>query len=71
MRPFEILDTTALVNALAEYTTRYTKMLTEGGKEKDIINCRETIQALINEIELRKRSETVENPSQAETRSNS
>ncbi len=48
---------------LQNITTRYTKMLTEGGKEKDIINCRETIQARITEIELRKRSETVENPS--------
>ncbi len=56
---------------LQNITTRYTKMLTEGGKEKDIINCRETIQARITEIELRKRSETVENPSQAETRFNS
>ena len=58
MRPFEILDTSALVNALAEYTTRYTKLLTEGGKEKDLVNCRETMQSLITEIELRKKSES-------------
>jgi hypothetical protein len=54
MRPFEILDTSALVNALVDYTTRYTKLLTEGGKNKDIVNCRETMQSLITEIELRK-----------------
>jgi hypothetical protein len=58
MRPFEILDTSALISALAEYTTRYTKLLTEGGHRKDIINCRETMQSLITEIELRKKSET-------------
>ena len=51
MRPFEVLETTDLVSVLAEYTARYSKMMTEGGKEKDIINCKETIQALITEIE--------------------
>jgi len=48
---------------LAEYATRYSKMMTEGGKQKDIINCRETIQALITEIELRKRPGMSEDPS--------
>jgi hypothetical protein len=71
MRPFEILDTPDLVNVLAGYTSRYTKMLTGGGKEKDIINCRETMQSLITEIEFRKRSRVVENPSQNESRANS
>ena len=64
MRPFEVLDTSALVNALAEYTTRYTKLLTEGGNKKDIINCRETVQSLITEIELRKSSKDKRNPPQ-------
>jgi hypothetical protein len=63
MRPFEVLDTVDLVNVLAEYTSRYTKMLTMGGKEKDIINCKETIRALITEIELRKRSGISDDPS--------
>ena len=62
MRPFEILDTSALVNALAEYTTRYTKLLTEGGQRKDIVNCRETMQSLIAEIELRKGLKNTNNP---------
>ena len=56
MRPFEILETSVLVNALAEYTTRYTKLLAGGGREKDIIHYRETIHSLIDEIELRKSS---------------
>lgn len=64
MRPFEILDTPVLVNALAEYTTRYTKLLTEGGNRKDIVNCRETMQSLIAEIELRTGSADHRNPPQ-------
>ena len=69
MRPFEILDISALVNALAEYTTRYTKLLTEGGRKKDIINCRETMQSLIAEIELRKELKNANNsPEQTEDR---
>jgi hypothetical protein len=63
MRPFEVLEITDLVGVLAEYTARYSKMMTRGGKEKDIINCRETIQALITEIELRKRPGMSEDPS--------
>ena len=38
MRPFEVLDTSDLVKVLSEYTAKYTKLLTEGGKKKDIIN---------------------------------
>ena len=60
MRPFEILDTSDLINALAEYTARYTKLHAEGGKEKDMINCTETVQSLITEIELRKNLETLD-----------
>ena len=60
MRPFEILDTSDLVNALAEYTARYTRLYAEGGKEKDLINCKETIQSMIAEIELRKSLQTLD-----------
>ncbi len=60
MRPFEILDTSDLVNALAEYTARYTRLHAEGGKEKDLINCKETIQSMIAEIELRKSLQTLD-----------
>ncbi len=62
MRPFEILDTNALVDALAEYTARYTRILAEGGKEADMDNCQETIKSLISEIELRKNSKTMNEP---------
>ena len=60
MRPFEILDTYDLINALADYTARYTKLLAEGGKQRDIITCREMIQSLIDEIESRKAAEVSE-----------
>jgi len=63
MRPFEVLETSDLINVLAQYTARYTKMLTGGGKEKDIINCKETIRALIAEIELRRRPGIADEPS--------
>jgi hypothetical protein len=60
VRPFEILDTNTLIDALAEYTAKYTKILSGGGNKKDMVNCQETIQSLIAEIELRKRSEKSE-----------
>jgi hypothetical protein len=62
MRPFELLDTTALVDALAEYTARYTKIHSEGGKKTDMVNCQETIKSLISEIELRKNSKNLNEP---------
>lgn len=62
MRPFEILDTDALIDALADYTAKYTKILSAGGNKRDMVNCQETMQSLIAEIELRKRSEKM-NPS--------
>jgi len=60
MRPFEILDTYDLINALADYTARYTKLLAEGGLQRDIITCREMIQSLINEIDSRKAAAVTE-----------
>jgi len=60
MRPFEILDKAALIDALARYTERYTKIISEGGKKQDMVNCQETMQSLIAEIELRKVSERKE-----------
>ena len=56
MRAFETFDQSVLMDALADYTARYTRLLTRGGKQKDIINCHETMQSLISEIELRKKT---------------
>lgn len=63
MRPFEVLETGDLVKVLAEYAARYTKMLTQGAKEKDLINCKETIRSLIDEVESRKTSQMSNDPS--------
>jgi hypothetical protein len=63
MRPFQVLDTEDLVKVLAEYTARYTKMLTDGAKERDLINCKETIRSLIDEMASRKASPTSHEPS--------
>lgn len=62
-RPFEILDTPDLLYALAEYTARYTRLLTGGGKQKDLVNCKETIRSLISEVELRKKPDQLGDPS--------
>ena len=67
-RPFEVLDTYDLLNALADYTARYTRMLAGGGKQQDINNCGETIQSLITEIELRKKSEASNDPASKKDR---
>jgi hypothetical protein len=44
------------------------KILSEGGNKKHMVNCQETIQSLIAEIELRKRSEKIEPSAGAERR---
>jgi hypothetical protein len=67
MRPFEILDTDDLINALADYTARHTKLLAEGGRQRDIITSREMIQSLINEIESRKAAALTEPASRKNT----
>ena len=56
MRPIEILDYPDLINALAEYTAKYTKMLSEGAKGNNLVNYRETLQDLITEVNRRNRS---------------
>jgi hypothetical protein len=67
MSPFEILDTDDLINALADYTARHTKLLAEGGRQRDIITSREMIQSLINEIESRKAAALTEPASRKNT----
>lgn len=54
MRLLEKFDDTILLDALVEYTARHSKLLAEGGKERDIINCRQTIETLLKELEIRK-----------------
>jgi hypothetical protein len=67
-RPFEILETQDLLYALAEYTARYTRLLTAGGKQKDLVNDKETIRSLISEIELRRNPGLTSDPSSHKNR---
>lgn len=65
MSQFKNLDQPALLDALAQYTSRYTKMIAEGAPKEDSVACREIIQLILSEIESRKKSQqdsTVNNP---------
>lgn len=55
MRPFSNLNLTALLDALAQFTSRYTKMIVERAPKEVSEACRETIQLLLTEIETRKK----------------
>ena len=57
MKEFENLDDVALLDALAYYTARYTKMIADGASREDSMSCREIIQSLQLEIECRKKSQ--------------
>jgi len=65
MSQFKNLDHPALLDALAQYTSRYTKMIAEGAPKEDSFACREIIQLILFEIESRKKAQrdsTVNNP---------
>jgi hypothetical protein len=61
MEQFHHLTHTSLVDMLAEYTLRYSKMRKEGGLEEDINSCLQTIECLTSEIESRKEVSLREN----------
>jgi hypothetical protein len=61
MEQFHHLTHTSLVDMLAEYTLRYSKMRKEGGLEEDINSCLQTIECLTSEIESRKEASLREN----------
>ncbi|HKB43719.1 MAG TPA: hypothetical protein VKC90_04995 [Chitinophagaceae bacterium] len=54
MEQLHHLTHSSLVDMLAEYTLRYTKLHREGGSEEDINFCLQTIESLTSEIALRK-----------------
>ena len=65
MSQFKNLDQPALLDALAQFTSRYTKMIAKGAPKEDSVACREIIQLILYEIESRKKSQhdsTVNNP---------
>ena len=62
-RPFEVMETPDLVSALDDYTLRYTRLLSEGGIERELDNCRDTIEHLIDELRHRKKLDVPPDPS--------
>jgi hypothetical protein len=54
LQKFRDLDKYALTDLLAQYTSRLIRIRKEGGSEEEYAACKETIQLLLNEIELRK-----------------
>jgi hypothetical protein len=54
MEQFHQLTHSSLVDMLAEYTLRYSRLRKEGGLEEDVNSCLQTIEGLTLEIESRK-----------------
>lgn len=54
LEDFVSIEPTVLLDKLAEYTIRYTHLLTRGGEQNDIENCKLAIVKLQKEIERRR-----------------
>jgi hypothetical protein len=61
MEQLHHLTHSSLVDMLAEYTLRYSKLHKEGGLKEDINSCLQTIEGLTSEIESRKEAALREN----------
>ena len=62
---YQHLENSVLLDMLAEYTARYTRMMTEDEKAEEFYAFKRTIEQLTYEIELRKNLEnnsTISNP---------
>jgi hypothetical protein len=58
---FEHLDKIALTDLLAEHTAKLTQLMKKGGNKEEYDACKETIQLLLAEIELRQSTEPPRN----------
>lgn len=56
MKELRLLETSALIDMLADYTTEYLKLAGGMGKESEYAKCALTVKALQSEIEARRRS---------------
>jgi hypothetical protein len=54
MKNLRGIEKSVLIDMLAEYTAKYTRMLAEGSDDKEYATCRLMINALQQEIESRK-----------------
>jgi len=55
IQEIQTLETTALVDMLAAYTTNYSRMLKEGSSDKEFAKCGLTIRSIQSEIDSRKK----------------
>jgi hypothetical protein len=53
MENLSSMERDVLVDMLAEYTAKYTRMLTEGTDKREYAKCKLTIEAIQKEIEAR------------------
>ncbi len=54
MRDFHDFDESVLLEMLADYTNRHTKLLLQFTKERRYIECKEMIDAILSEIDNRR-----------------
>lgn len=59
MQELRNLETSQLIDLLAQHTVDYTKMMSEGTTEEEYAKCNLIIKALQTEIEVRKKSGTI------------
>ena len=56
MENLNTLETSMLIDMLAEHTRKYTQMMTEGGDNEEYEKCKLAIAAIQKEIETRKQA---------------
>lgn len=64
MENLAVFDKEKLMDMLAEYTSTYTRMLSEGRQTKEFQKCKLAIEAIQKEINLRDMRRNSEDPQQ-------
>jgi hypothetical protein len=61
MQSYDHLDQAALMDALSDYTSKYSRMLSDGGNSEEINRCRDVINSIMWEISSRKKTTELNN----------